>query len=342
MLNDPGGRAPAPGRSRLVQRFVNTVDFENGIEELTDPAALEQALDEIGVPAGVGLGSADLERALRVREALRALLLGNNGIEIERSTLAALEETARRGRLTVEFDEDGRAELLTPGLPVSTAHSAASSGSSTPPWRTAHGRDSRPVRDTSAGGCSTTARRTATAAGARCPSAGIASRPRNTGGERRRLPQPRVAAPWPRRSRIPRSRTCSSSAPRIRSERVFLEDVARRGLGRFDAVEESGRLTAVCHIGANVVPSGAGCSVFGRAAARGKPRMIIGDERAVDELWEVARHRMSRPRADRPGQPVYVIEEPPPPGGTGLRAATARDLELLVPACARTHLEEIE
>jgi RimJ/RimL family protein N-acetyltransferase len=124
-------------------------------------------------------------------------------------------------------------------------------------------------------------------------------------------------------------------------ERVFLEDVARRGLGRFEAVEENGRLTALCHVGANVVPSGDGCSVFARATARGKPRMIIGDETAVDQLWVVARHRMPRPRADRPGQPVYVIEEPPPPGDTGLRAATARDLELLVPACARTHLEEI-
>jgi predicted RNA-binding Zn ribbon-like protein len=137
MLNDPGGRAPAPGPLRLVQRFVNTVDFENGIEELTDPAALEQALDEIGVPAGVGLGSADLERALRVREALRALLLGNNGIEIERSTLGALEETARRGRLTVEFDEDGRAELVSraPGLDgslgriVGVVHTAMADGS---------------------------------------------------------------------------------------------------------------------------------------------------------------------------------------------------------------------
>jgi uncharacterized protein len=124
-------------------------------------------------------------------------------------------------------------------------------------------------------------------------------------------------------------------------ERVFLEDVARRGLGRFEAVEGNGRLTALCHVGANVVPSGAGCSVFARAAARGKPRMIIGDERAVGELWEVARHRMARPRADRPGQPVYVIEEPPPAGDTGLRAATVDDLDLLVPACARTHLEEI-
>jgi uncharacterized protein len=124
-------------------------------------------------------------------------------------------------------------------------------------------------------------------------------------------------------------------------ERVFLEDVARRGLGRFEAVEAEGRLTALCHVGANVVPSGAGCAAFARAAARGKPRMIIGDERAVGELWDVARHRMARPRADRPGQPVYVIDEPPPAGDTALRAATLDDLELLVPACASTHLEEI-
>jgi ribosomal protein S18 acetylase RimI-like enzyme len=124
-------------------------------------------------------------------------------------------------------------------------------------------------------------------------------------------------------------------------ERVFLEDVARRGLGRFEAVEANGRLTALCHVGANVVPSGAGCSVFARSAARGRPRMIIGDELAVGDLWGAARHRMARPRADRPGQPVYVIEEPPEAGDTGLRAATLRDLDLLVPACARTHLEEI-
>jgi ribosomal protein S18 acetylase RimI-like enzyme len=124
-------------------------------------------------------------------------------------------------------------------------------------------------------------------------------------------------------------------------ERVFLEDVARRGLGRFEGLETGGRLTALCHVGANVVPSGVGCSVFARAAARGRPRMIIGEEQAVAELWNVARHRMARPRADRPGQPVYVIEEPPEVGETGLRPATLDDLELLVPACARTHLEEI-
>ena len=40
-------------------------------------------------------------------------------------------------------------------------------------------------------------------------------------------------------------------------ERVFLEDVARRGLGRFVAVErDDGALASLCHTGANVVPSG--------------------------------------------------------------------------------------
>jgi len=36
-----------------------------------------------------------------------------------------------------------------------------------------------------------------------------------------------------------------------------------------------------------------------------------------------------------------VIEEPPEPGDTGLREATADDLELLVPACAAAHREEL-
>jgi hypothetical protein len=124
-------------------------------------------------------------------------------------------------------------------------------------------------------------------------------------------------------------------------ERVFLEDIARRGLGRFSALERDGRLTALCHVGANVVPSGTGCAFFADAAARGQARMIIGEEVAVGELWEEARTRMPEPRDDRPGQPVYELSEPPEPGGTGLRRATVDDLELLVPACAAAHREEI-
>jgi len=38
---------------------------------------------------------------------------------------------------------------------------------------------------------------------------------------------------------------------------------------------------------------------------------------------------------------VYVLRERPPLVGTGLRQATLDDLELLVPACARAHQEEL-
>lgn len=124
-------------------------------------------------------------------------------------------------------------------------------------------------------------------------------------------------------------------------ERVFLEDIARRGLGRFSALAERGRLSALCHVGANVVPSGAGCAAFADAVVRVRPRMIIGEERAVDELWSEAASGLPRPRDDRPGQPVYVVDEPPTPGDTCLRAATLEDLDLLVPACAAAHCEEI-
>jgi RimJ/RimL family protein N-acetyltransferase len=125
-------------------------------------------------------------------------------------------------------------------------------------------------------------------------------------------------------------------------ERVFLEDVARRGLGRFSAIErEDGALQALCHVGANVVPAGEGCAAFEDVTRRGSARMLIGEERAVGELWEAARFGLPRAREDRRGQPVYELRTPPEPGGTGLRAATADDFALLLPACAATHREEL-
>ena len=125
-------------------------------------------------------------------------------------------------------------------------------------------------------------------------------------------------------------------------ERVFLEDVARRESGRFVALENpGGDLRAVCHLGTNVVPSGSGCGVFAEVAARATPRMLIGEQGAVTELWDQMHRKLGRPREDRLGQPVYVSTSPPEPGGTGLRAATRADLDVLVPACAKAHYEEL-
>jgi Domain of unknown function (DUF4081) len=123
-------------------------------------------------------------------------------------------------------------------------------------------------------------------------------------------------------------------------ERVFLEDVARRGIGNFTAVVDGDGLAALCHVGANVVPAGDGCAAFAEAAARGQATMIIGEERAVSELWSVASGRMPRPREDRSEQPVFVTDEAPSPGGTGLRAATPADVDLLLPAWGGGEEEE--
>jgi uncharacterized protein len=124
-------------------------------------------------------------------------------------------------------------------------------------------------------------------------------------------------------------------------ERVFLEDVARRGGARFVAVLDGDEVAGLCHLGTNLVPSGRGCAAFAGVAVRAGARMIIGEEHAVSELWEATAGRLPPPREDRPGQPVYAIAERPEPGETGLRAATLDDLDLLVPACAASHLEEI-
>jgi predicted RNA-binding Zn ribbon-like protein len=74
----PAGRPPAPGRLGLVQAFLNSFwDLEGGGSEgWTEPAAYERWLRSRGF--GEGAGDADLDRALDLREALRALALANH------------------------------------------------------------------------------------------------------------------------------------------------------------------------------------------------------------------------------------------------------------------------
>ena len=77
MLQDPGGRAPAPEPLRALQAFVNTLDIENGIEVLETPDRLEAVLREHDLLArDETLDRNDLRRAIAAREALRRLLLG--------------------------------------------------------------------------------------------------------------------------------------------------------------------------------------------------------------------------------------------------------------------------
>ena len=86
----------APEPLRQVQLFVNSTDVHNGVEWLPD------WLHEHGVPG-------ELERARALREALRALVLGNNELATDDGALAVVNEAAER--LTPRVGTDGTVAL---------------------------------------------------------------------------------------------------------------------------------------------------------------------------------------------------------------------------------------
>ena len=106
MAGEPPER-PAPGRLELVQRFLNTRDLDNDEEDLTDPATLVAWMSDAGLTdAGAAATPSDLERALVVREGLRAVLDGHNGGQTDPRAVAALEEAAGHASLRATFDGD--------------------------------------------------------------------------------------------------------------------------------------------------------------------------------------------------------------------------------------------
>jgi len=101
----PGGREPATGALELVQAFVNTVDREHGPDLLDDDGGLQEWLERRLLPADLAPG--DRERAVEMREALRALLLANNGGSHDPAAQEALERAAHRAKLAPAFPPDG-------------------------------------------------------------------------------------------------------------------------------------------------------------------------------------------------------------------------------------------
>jgi hypothetical protein len=128
-----GGRPPAGGDLRLVQDFVNTLDREHHNELLDGPEGLGAWLEHRGFDAR-GLRAADVARAVEVREALRALLLANNGGPEAPDAHAVLDAAARRARLEPAF---GPAALVPAA--GSTARSGACARSRSPRCSTGAG-----------------------------------------------------------------------------------------------------------------------------------------------------------------------------------------------------------
>jgi predicted RNA-binding Zn ribbon-like protein len=116
------GENQAPGELELVRQFVNTLDVEEGTDELDGPHSL------LGWFSGMGLlddeaiaDEEDLKRALALRGGIRSLLLANNGEGIEPADLRELDRVAGSVCLRVRFDEDAVATLG----PASSGVSAA-------------------------------------------------------------------------------------------------------------------------------------------------------------------------------------------------------------------------
>jgi len=89
----------APEPLRQVQLLVNSVDLENEVDWLPDWLAEH------------GLGESEGERAAELREALRALVLANNGRRLERASLDVLNRAA----VLVGLDDDGELRFAARG-----------------------------------------------------------------------------------------------------------------------------------------------------------------------------------------------------------------------------------
>jgi predicted RNA-binding Zn ribbon-like protein len=90
---DLPNKAPEP--LRIVQRLVNTVDFERDHDWLADLLAEE----------GVDATPRELGRASETREAMRELLYANNGQPVEGDPHEVLRRAAARARFTVDLEQ---------------------------------------------------------------------------------------------------------------------------------------------------------------------------------------------------------------------------------------------
>lgn len=107
----PGGRDPAPGELALVQAFVNThydLTTERGGEILVSAEALFDWLRAGGlIERRQRLAGHDLDRALAVREGLRALAFANNDQILNVRAIEAMRRASQGAGTEIRLEADG-------------------------------------------------------------------------------------------------------------------------------------------------------------------------------------------------------------------------------------------
>ena len=108
-----GSQEKIPHSLDLVIDYVNTLDPDEPSDAFDTPAGVGEWLVDRGLlnAANLPLREADRRDAVRLREALLALMLAHNGIAADGRAARELDEVARRGELGVQFGSDGSAPL---------------------------------------------------------------------------------------------------------------------------------------------------------------------------------------------------------------------------------------
>lgn len=110
---------PAPMPLRLIQGFVNTFEFETGIDLFSDRSAAEGWFRSAGlIRPSARVNRTELAEAVRIREALRSLLAGSN----EEGSAAELRHHLERAAPVLTVTDVGQIEVsLRPSATVGQA-----------------------------------------------------------------------------------------------------------------------------------------------------------------------------------------------------------------------------
>ena len=119
----------APAELETVRAFVNTLNIASGVDELSSPAALAEWLRahellrsearadrqgeaEVVAEGDVRADADALEQAVRLRGALREMLLTNNdGRPLDPAAPAVVDDVSARARLRLRASADGTTRL---------------------------------------------------------------------------------------------------------------------------------------------------------------------------------------------------------------------------------------
>lgn len=128
--------------------------------------------------------------------------------------------------------------------------------------------------------------------------------------------------------------------------RVTNLDPNRLG-GQMWGYDEGGRLTSVCHAGANLIPVQANAAAIEAFAAHALREgrtcsAILGPHDAVCGLWRLLEPSWGPARAMRLRQPFLTLSSPPlVESSSYVRRVRADELDVLYPACVAMFTEEL-